>query len=88
MPIDTAKLLFAVATGLLLAACAQIAPQSPAVVAAAEADDDAYCRSNAGPPGSNAYAACLKDRDAVRSAAQNRMDRTHQRMVDDMLNRR
>jgi hypothetical protein len=73
---------------LLLSACAQIAPSSPAVVAAAEADDDAYCRSNAGPPGSNAYAACLKDRDAVRTAAQSRMDRTHSRLVDDMLNRR
>ena len=88
MRIVVPKSLFVVATALLLTACAQIAPQSPAVVAAAEADDDAYCRGTAGPPGSNAYAACLKDRDAVRTAGQSRMDRTHQRMVDDMLNRR
>jgi hypothetical protein len=76
------------AAGLFLAACAQIAPQSPAVVAAAEADDDAYCRRSGGPPGSDGYAACLKERDASRHATQGRMDRTHQRMVDDMLNRR
>jgi len=88
MPVTKSKLWLSLVCGLLLAACAQIAPQSPAVVATAEADDDAYCRSNAGPVGSNAYAACLKDRDAVRVAAQNRLDRTHSRMVDDMLNRR
>ena len=73
---------------MLISGCAQIAPQSPAVVAAAVADDEAFCRANAGPPGSNAYAACLKERDVARAEQDRRMDRTHQRLVEDMLNRR
>jgi hypothetical protein len=88
MRLVRSKFWLVLAGALVLSACAQISPPSPAAVAQAEADDDAYCRSNGGEPGSNGYAACMKDRDAARSAQAARMDRTHQRLSDDMLNRR
>ena len=77
------------ACAALLAGCAEISPR--AAVAEAEAaavDDDAYCRSNGGPPGSNGYATCLKDRDAARARQQTRVDRTHTRLIDSMMNGR
>ena len=80
------KLLFAVAGCVWLSGCALIAPNSASVVEAAAAEDAAFCRSNGGPPGSNEYAACMKERDLARGEQERRLDRAHQRMVDGMLN--
>jgi hypothetical protein len=82
LPISVMTLLLAAP---LLANCAQSLTQASPQAAAV--DDEAVC-SQAGAPGSNAYAACMKERDLARETQQRRMDRTHQRMVDDMLNRR
>jgi hypothetical protein len=51
-------------------------------------DDDALCQKSAGPPGSNGYAACMKDRDVARAGSQARVDRAHRRVTEDMLNAR
>jgi hypothetical protein len=78
-----------VTCAVLLAGCAQISPR--AAVAEAEAaavDDEAFCRGNGGPPGSNGFAACMKDRDAMRAQQAARADRTHNRLVEGMLNGR
>lgn len=77
--------LLIVSIGLSLAGCLQTARED---VAAAAADDETFCQRNAGPVGSNPYAACLKDRDVQRSNRQARMDRTHRRVSEDMLNAR
>ena len=68
------KLLLTIIVGLTLAGCMQTAREQ---VEAAVVDDDALCQKNAGPPGSNAYAACMKDRDVARAGSQARMDRAH-----------
>ena len=80
--------MFALAAGLMLASCAQAERPSPMASAQATSDDDAFCRSNGGAPGSNGYAACIKEREVARAGQEGRMDRAHQRMADDMLNRR
>jgi hypothetical protein len=79
------KLLLTIIVGLSLAGCMQTAREQ---VEAAVVDDDALCQKNAGPPGSNAYAACMKDRDVARAGSQARMDRAHRRVSEDMLNSR
>ena len=79
------KFLLTIAVGLSLAGCFQSAREQ---VEAAVVDDDALCQKNAGPPGSNPYAACMKDRDVARSNSQSRIDRTHRRVSEDMLNGR
>lgn len=78
-------LLLAIVVGLSLAGCMQSAREQ---AEAAVVDDDALCQKNAGPPGSNPYAACMKDRDVARAGSQARMDRAHRRVSEDMLNSR
>ncbi len=82
---QTGPTIFMVATMLLLTGCAQF-ERSPAP--AAVVDDDAYCRTNGGEPGSSAYAACLKDRDvaASRGSGSSRIERAHRNLAEDMLN--
>lgn len=70
---------------LLLSACAQTSSPSPQAAASAEIDDEAYCRSNGGPVGSNGFAACLKERDIARTRHDAGMDRAHQRAVESLL---
>ncbi len=79
------KFLLATAVGLSLSACMQTAREQ---VEAAAVDDDALCQKSAGPPGSNGYAACMKDRDVARANSQARVDRAHRRVTEDMLNAR
>ena len=50
------------------------------------ADDDAYCRARNIAPGSSEYAACRKDRDAVRANAEARADRAQRNLGEYMLN--
>ncbi|RTL52177.1 MAG: hypothetical protein EKK40_08370 [Bradyrhizobiaceae bacterium] len=69
----------------MLASC--MTSQETAVASAKPAaDDDAYCRANAGEPGSSAYVACRKDRDvgAIRTDA--RMEQAHRNLAESMLN--
>ncbi len=50
-------------------------------------DDDTYCRAGGTvAPGSSAYAACRKDRDVQRSAAEARADRGQRGLAEYMLN--
>jgi hypothetical protein len=81
----TTRILLTIIAGLALAGCLQTGREE---VAAAASDDDAYCQRQAGPPGSDGYAACMKDRDVQRSQSQARMDRSHRRVSEDMLNGR
>jgi hypothetical protein len=83
MRVPTTLLIMAI--GLSLGGCFQTARED---VAAAAVDDDALCQRNAGPPGSSPYAACMKDRDGRRSQSQERKDRSHRRVAEDMLNGR
>jgi len=74
-------------TGLLASGCAQLERQKPQEASAQTMqDDDAYCRDQAGPPGSAPYAECLKIRDQKRGAAENRIERTHRNLSERMLN--
>ncbi len=59
---------------------------TPTAAAQPVADDDAYCRANAGEAGSSAYVACRKDRDvgAIRSSAS--MEKAHRNLAESMLN--
>ena len=86
MRATTTRLLLAILLGVSLAGCLQTGSETAATSPAV--DDDALCRSNGGPPGSSAYAACMKDRDTRREASQARMDRSHRRVSEDMLNAR
>ena len=70
-------------SSILLSACS-VVERTPAL---AQRDDDGYCRANGGEQGSKAYAECLKSRDTA-SAQSSRLDRSHLRMSEDMLNRR
>lgn len=79
------KLLLPLLLGLSLAGCFQSAREQ---VEAAAVDDDALCQKNAGPPGSNAYASCMKDRDVARANSQARIDRAHRNVTESMLNGR
>ena len=85
MHATTSRLLLTILLGLPLAGCLQTAREE---LAAAQTDDDALCQKNAGSPGSSPYAACMKDRDVARSQSQARMDRSHRRVSEDMLNAR
>lgn len=78
------KLLLTAALGLSLAGCFQSAREQ---VEQASVDDDALCQK-AGPPGSSAYAACLKDRDVAREGSRARLDRAHRNVTESMLNGR
>ena len=49
-------------------------------------DDDAFCRANGVVSGSKEYVACRKDRDAQRSAALERSDRSQRDLGEYMLN--
>ncbi len=74
-----------------LAGCAQLNQEAPpSAQPAPVADDDAYCRTNSGAPGSSAYVACRKNRDvaAARANSDARLDRAHKNLAEDMLNRR
>ena len=84
MRVTTQRLLLTIAVGLSLAGCLQTSRETATAPAA---DDDAVCRGN-GPVGSNGYAACMKDRDVAREQSQARMDRSHRRVSEDMLNGR
>ena len=85
MRATTTQFLLTILVGLSLAGCMQTASEQ---MAAAVTDDDALCQKNAGPVGSNAYAACMKDRDVARASSQARVDRAHRRVSEDMLNSR
>jgi hypothetical protein len=85
MRANLTKLLLAIAIGLSLAGCMQTAREQ---AEAAVVDDDALCQKNAGPPGSNGYAACMKDRDVARAGSQARVDRAHRNVTESMLNGR
>jgi len=77
--------LLVILLGISLGGCLQTAREQ---VETAAADDDAPCQKNAGPVGSNSYAACMKDRDVARAQSQARTDRAHRRVTEDMLNAR
>jgi hypothetical protein len=68
----------------LLTGCAELDRQRPANVA----DDDATCRASGAVPGTPAYATCLKDRDIAAARIDQRMQNTHKRVAEDMLNGR
>ena len=74
------------AAALLLAGCAQFERKQPI----AADDGDAYCRANAAAgPGSPAFAACLKDRQAANTqSSETRIERAHRNLAEDMLNNR
>lgn len=77
-------LLFA---GLALAGCSGFERhQSPEAVAAAQTDDDTFCRADGVAPGSDAYVACRKNRDARRGNAADRLERGHRNLAERMLN--
>ena len=48
-------------------------------------DDDAICRANNVAPGSSEYVACRRNRDAIRSAAAARADRSQRELGQFML---
>ena len=80
-----------VSVAYLLGGCAQMSQDGPVASreqAAPVVDDDAYCRSNGGEPGSSAYVACRKNRDvaASRAASSDRYERAHKNMAERMLN--
>ncbi|MDQ8726708.1 hypothetical protein [Bradyrhizobium sp. LHD-71] len=85
MRATTSRFLLTIVVGLSLAGCLQTSRQSPT---ASATDDDTFCQRNAGTPGSNTYAACMKDRDIAREQSQARVDRAHRRVTEDMLNAR
>jgi hypothetical protein len=85
MRVTTPLTLLAILVSVPLGGCLQTGRE---VAAAAAVDDDALCQKNAGPPGSNPYAACMKDRDVQRSQSVARTDRAHRRVAEDMLNPR
>ena len=67
----------------LLSACANFERSKPV----AAVDDDALCRANGVVQGSKEYVACMKDRD-VAASRENRMERAHRTLAEDMLNNR
>lgn len=85
MRATTSRLLLTIVVGVSLAACMQTSRETATAPAV---DDDAFCQRNAGPPGSNPYAACMKDRDVAREQSQARVDRAHRNVTEDMLNAR
>ena len=84
MQINLRMLLASAVTALLLAGCAQFERNAPQ----AAVDDDAICRAQ-GERGSSPYVACMKDRDAAASRGGNeRIERAHRNLAEDMLNNR
>lgn len=74
-------------TGLALAGCSSFERhQAPEAAAATQADDDTVCRANGVAPGSDAYVACRKNRDAQRGGATDRLERSHRNLAERMLN--
>jgi hypothetical protein len=69
---------------LALSGCAELDRERPSNLV----DDDAACRAGGAAPGSPDYAACRKDRDIAANRADQRMQNTHQRLTEDMLNGR
>lgn len=85
-PIHVRALLMMIA-GLALAGCSSLERhQPPEAAAAAQTDDDAACRANGVVPGSDAYVACRKNRDAQRGGATDRLERSHRNLAERMLN--
>lgn len=85
-PIHVRVILMVVA-GLALAGCSSFQRnQPPEATAAAQTDDDAACRANGSAPGSDAYVACRKNRDAQRGGATDRLERSHRNLAERMLN--
>ncbi|MGN6310965.1 MAG: hypothetical protein ACTHNN_15605 [Xanthobacteraceae bacterium] len=85
-PLHVRAMLMLVA-GLALAGCSSLQRnQPPEAAAAAQTDDDAACRANGVAPGSDAYVACRKDRDARRGVATDRLERSHRNLAERMLN--
>jgi hypothetical protein len=74
---------FAVAAATLLSACSSFERNQPV----AATDDDAICRSQGYAAGSKEYIACRKDRD-VAATREDRMERAHRNLAEDMLNGR
>lgn len=73
--------------GASLAGCSGLERhQAPEAAAATQADDDAICRANGVAPGSDAYVACRKNRDAQRGGATDRLERSHRNLAERMLN--
>ncbi len=70
-------------TALSLGGCASFERHQP--TAESRTDDDTYCKTNGGPPGSPAYVACRKDRDVAASHS-DRMEKTHRDLAERMLN--
>jgi hypothetical protein len=90
MPMPPLRLLtLAALTTFALAGCAQFERrQDPAVTASSAQEDDAYCRREAGEPGSPRYAECLKIREQKREAFSGRIERTHRNLSERMLDGR
>lgn len=70
-------------TALALGGCAQ---RSQIPVSSLGDDDDAICRANGVAVGSQAYVACRKDRDVIRSNTEARVDRAQRDLGEYMLN--
>lgn len=77
--------ILAVATLALTTAGCASRSQAPSY-AAVQGDDDAYCKANAGQPGSTEFANCLKNRDVQRGNAIVRADRAQRNLGEYMLN--
>ncbi len=89
MPSIVRCLPLVVLAGLTVSGCAQLERKTdPAATASAAQDDDAYCRKEAGEPGSSRYAECLKVRDEKRAVHDTRIERTHRHLSEQMLNGR
>lgn len=85
-PIHVCAVLMVVA-GFALAGCSSFERHpAPEAAAAAQADDDTICRANGVAPGSDAYVACRKNRDAQRGGAADRLERSHRNLAERMLN--
>lgn len=73
--------------GMSLAGCSSFERhQAPEAAAATQADDDTVCRANGVAPGSDAYVACRKNRDAQRGGTTDRLERSHRNLAERMLN--
>ena len=72
----------ALVIALVVAACAR---RSDLPLSNLGEDDDAICRANNVAPGSPAYVACIKDRDAQRANAASRADQRQHGLAQDML---
>ncbi len=77
------RLAAVLATALSLSACLSLDRREPMTPQSAT-DDDTHCRANGGPPGSDGYAQCLKNRDSARAVAVERADRTHRNLTERM----